>query len=588
MGYWLGIDVGTTHTAAALCREQAGRHGLPEVVMLGSRSAVVTSVVYRGPDGQVVVGEAAERQAATHPERVVRDYLRHVGERDPVTIGATQHPASTIAAWVIRWVVDRVAQREGEPAQSITITHPAGWGAHHLRAMTDALRAADLPEVTFCPESLAAAASYSIREPAGGNSTIAVYDLGGGTFDAAVVHRTGAGTSSVLGTPERIERLGGASFDDAVFGHVLAAIPALGELDPDAPVPPAVAARLRRSFAACRRECAEAKEALSTGAEVTIPVLFPEIQTQVTVVRDEFEDLIRPLVAQTLEALRRALRSAGVDPVDLDAVLLVGGSSRVPLVARAVSADLGCPVVAGADPETAIALGAALSGLPASTAQLGPVPANRAVPTVAGFGGPVPSAVQANRSSESAPSAASVARRAGEPETPSWGADPPDGDSAEPGRRWPGIQRTAWLAAAGALGLVLTGGAVAAVLVTSLHRPQLPTPATPAIVVTSTIPQTPAAAVPAPAPDAAAGTGAGNVPPAAPVGGVVPAPPPPAMAEEPAGATPGPAAVPEFRSPHSTSSHPSRRSTHKAPPPAPETDPPPPRTPDWVKDARDW
>ena len=246
MGYWLGIDVGTTHTAAALCREQAGRRGLPEVVPLGGRSAVVTSVVYQGPDGQVVVGEAAERHASAHPERVVREFMRHIGAQDPMTIGDTEHPASTIAAWVVRWVVDRVAQRENGPAQGITITHPAGWGAHHIRVMTAALRAADLPEVTFCPEPLAAAASYSIREPTGANSTIAVYDLGGATFDAAVVRRTRAGVSSVLGTPERIERLGGGSFDDAVFGHVLAAIPALGELDPDAPVPAAVAARLRR------------------------------------------------------------------------------------------------------------------------------------------------------------------------------------------------------------------------------------------------------------------------------------------------------------------------------------------------------
>ncbi|MGH3672977.1 MAG: Hsp70 family protein, partial [Pseudonocardiaceae bacterium] len=414
MGYWLGIDVGSTHTAAALCREQAGRRGLPEVVSLGSRSAVVTSVVYQGPEGQVVVGEAAERHATTHPERVVREYVRHIGEQGPMTIGATQHPASTIAAWTVRWVVDRVAQREGGPAQGITITYPAGWGAHHIQAMTDALRAADLPEVTFCPESLAAAASYSIREPVGGNSTIAVYDLGGSTFDAAVVRRNGDGTFSVLGTPERIERLGGASFDDAVFGHVLAAIPALGELDLDAPVPPAVAARLRRSFTACRRECAEAKEALSASAEVTIPVLFPEIQTQVTLVRDEFEELIHRLVAQTVEALRRALRSAGVDPVDLDAVLLVGGSSRVPLVAQVVSADLGCPVVAGSDPETAIALGAALSGLPASTAQPGAI---AAAPTghAAGFGGPVRPAVEAKGPSEPAASAPSVPMRAGEP-----------------------------------------------------------------------------------------------------------------------------------------------------------------------------
>ncbi|MGH3669736.1 MAG: hypothetical protein ACRDSH_03740, partial [Pseudonocardiaceae bacterium] len=190
--------------------------------------------------------------------------------------------------------------------------------------------------------------------------------------------------------------------------------------------------------------------------------------------------------------------------------------------------------------------------------------------------------------SEPATSAPSVPMRAGEPETP--GAGPPDGDSTGPDRRWAGNQRSTWLAAAGALGLVLTAGAVTAVLVTSHRSPQLPAPAAPAIVVTSTVqqaPAIPASAVPSPAPGVAPEIAAGNVPPAPPVGEMIPAPPP-AAPEEPAGATPGPAAVPEFRSPQSSNSHRSHQTTHKTPPPAPQTNPPPPRTPDWVKQARDW
>ncbi|HKR50405.1 MAG TPA: Hsp70 family protein, partial [Pseudonocardiaceae bacterium] len=360
MSYWLGIDVGTTFTAAAVCRDEGGRRPLPEVIPLGSRAAAVSSVVYLGEDGQVVVGEAAERRAVTDPDRVVREFKRRIGDEVPMLIGGVPHPASEIAAMVVRWVVDRVAEREGEPAQGITVTHPASWGAYKTRIMAEALRAADLSEVVFRTEPEAAAATYSMQERVATGSTIAVYDLGGGTFDAAVVRKTGPGTFSVLGLPEGIERLGGVDFDEAVFDHVVAKVPGLSELDPEAPATRAATARLRR-------ECTEAKEALSADTEVTIPLLLPEVQSQVRLVRAEFEDLIRPQVAETVEALRRALRSADVGPEELDAVLLVGGSSRIPLVAQRVSAELGRPVAVDADPTAAIALGAALSALPAAT-----------------------------------------------------------------------------------------------------------------------------------------------------------------------------------------------------------------------------
>ncbi|MGH3925030.1 MAG: Hsp70 family protein, partial [Pseudonocardiaceae bacterium] len=246
MSYWLGIDVGTTFTAAAICREVAGRRPLPEVIPLGSRGAAVSSVVYLSEDGQVVVGEAAERRAVTDSDRVVREFKRRIGDEVPMVIGGVPHSASEIAAMVVRWVVDRVAEREGEPAQGITITHPASWGTYKTRIMADALRAADLPEVMFRTEPEAAAASYSMQERVATGSTIAVYDLGGGTFDAAVVRKTGTETFSVLGLPEGIDRLGGVDFDDAVFGHDVAEVPALSELDPEDPATLAATVRLRR------------------------------------------------------------------------------------------------------------------------------------------------------------------------------------------------------------------------------------------------------------------------------------------------------------------------------------------------------
>ncbi|MGH3428806.1 MAG: Hsp70 family protein, partial [Mycobacteriales bacterium] len=360
MSYWLGIYAGTTFTAAAICREEAGRRALPEVIPLGTRSTAVSSVAYLAPDGQVVVGQDAERHAATHPERVVREFTRRIGDEVPMVIGGLPHSAPEIAATVLRWVIDRVEQREGGPAAGIVITHPAGWGTYKIQTMAQALRAASLPEIIFHTEPEAAAAGYALQERIEPGSTIAVYDLGGGTFDAAVVRMTGAGTFSVLGQPQGLDDLGGADFDDAVVNHVLAAVPALAELDPTDPATLAATAALRRG-------CTEAKEALSADTEVTIPVLAPGIQSQVRLVRAEFEDMIRPQVARTVEVLRQALRSAELTAHDLDVVLLIGGSSRVPLVAQLVSAELGRPVAIGADPAVAIALGAAVVALPAAT-----------------------------------------------------------------------------------------------------------------------------------------------------------------------------------------------------------------------------
>ncbi|MGH3670863.1 MAG: Hsp70 family protein, partial [Pseudonocardiaceae bacterium] len=305
MSYWLGVDLGSTFTAAAICRDEGGRRVLPEVFPLGTRSTAVSSVIYLGEDGQVVVGEAAERRAATQPDRVVREFKRRIGDEVPMVIGGAPYSPPQIASMVLRWVVGRVAEREGGPAAGIVLTHPASWGTYKIQILADALRATDLPEITFRTEPEAAAASYALQERVDAGSTIAVYDLGGGTFDAAVVRKTGPSTFEVLGRPQGIERLGGVDFDDAVFGHVLAAVPVLSQLDLDDPA--ALAA-----IAALRRECTEAKEALSAETDVTIRVLAPGIQSQVRLVRAEFEDMIRSQVAETVEALRRALRSAEV------------------------------------------------------------------------------------------------------------------------------------------------------------------------------------------------------------------------------------------------------------------------------------
>jgi actin-like ATPase involved in cell morphogenesis len=371
MSYQLGIDLGTTYTAAAVCRASGGA----EVVGLGSRSATVASVLYLAGDGSVVVGEAAERRALTDPDRVVREFKRRIGDQIPLLIGGREYSAQELAARLARWVVDAVSAREGGPPRRVGLTHPAAWGAHKKELLASALAEVGLG-VSFLAEPRAAAVAYARAERVDPGSTVAVYDLGGGTFDAAVVRKSAAGGFELLGRPEGIERLGGVDFDEAVFAHVRQAVgPALDGLDPEDPDVLAAVARLRR-------ECVEAKEALSADTEVTIPVLLPSVRTQVRLVRAEFEAMIRPAVEQTIEALRRAVGSAGLAPADLSAVLLVGGSSRIPLVAQLVSAELGRPVAVDADPKTAIATGAALAISPSPAAAT----SDRPAPTAAAAG----------------------------------------------------------------------------------------------------------------------------------------------------------------------------------------------------------
>ncbi|MGI9003785.1 MAG: Hsp70 family protein [Pseudonocardia sp.] len=356
MSYGLGIDVGTSYTAASVCR--GARE--PEVVPLGSRSTAVASVVFLGSDGQVVVGDGAERRALTDPDHVVREFKRRIGDDVPFMVGGEPRTAHEIAATVVSWVVSRVAEREGGPADRVVLTHPAGWGPYKKALLADALAETGLPDVTFLTEPEAAAVSYAAQARIAPGATVAVYDLGGGTFDAAIVRKTGTDAFEVLGTPEGIDSLGGVDFDQAVFDHVrTAAGPSMAELDPADPDVLAAMARVRR-------ECTEAKEALSCDTDATIPVLLPGSHTQVRLVRSEFEDMVRGPLGETVDALRRAMDSAGVTVEDLDAVLLVGGSSRVPLVAQLVSAELGRPIAIDADPKTTIAAGAALTAAPAS------------------------------------------------------------------------------------------------------------------------------------------------------------------------------------------------------------------------------
>ncbi|WP_214406543.1 Hsp70 family protein [Pseudonocardia lacus] len=348
--YRVGIDLGTTYSAAAVCREGDPR---PEIVPLGGLTPSVASMVFLAPDGSMVCGDPAQRRAVTDPRRVVREFKRRIGDGTPLVVGGHPVPAETVAARFVAWTLATVADREGGPADRVALTHPAEWGPHKREALAGALAAHGVTDVLFLTEPEAAAIGYASTARVDVGGTVAVYDLGGGTFDAAVVRKLADGRWESVGQPTGIEHLGGVDFDQVVFDHVREAVgQAWDGLDPADPA-------VQSAVAGLRRECTAAKEALSADTEVMVPVMLPGTHLQVRIGRAEFEEAIRPAVVETVEALRRALDSAGVP--DPDAVLLVGGSSRIPLVSQLVSAELGRAVAIDADPKTVIATGAALA-----------------------------------------------------------------------------------------------------------------------------------------------------------------------------------------------------------------------------------
>ncbi|MFK0003830.1 Hsp70 family protein [Paenarthrobacter sp. NPDC090522] len=374
MSYVLAIDVGTSFTAAAVLRPGQGSTSAPEVLPLGLHGSAVPSVLYYAEDGRVLVGEAAERRGLDDPRRMVREFKRRIGDSVPLSVGDGWLAPEDVFAALARWVVAKAEEREGGPASSIVMTHPASWGHHRTSVVLAALNLAGLGDIRLISEPEAAALHYASQTRVEDGSTIAVYDLGGGTFDTAILRKAGANRFELIGHPDGIETLGGADFDAAVLRHVVAHLgDAVQALDADDPATLSALSRLKR-------ECREAKEALSLDSETSISVALPGTQQAIRLVRSEFEAMIEPQVQDTLDALGRSLQAVHVEPEDLTAVLLIGGSSRIPLVAELVSAELERPVAVDADPKSSICLGAALSASPALSAG----PALSASPALSG------------------------------------------------------------------------------------------------------------------------------------------------------------------------------------------------------------
>ncbi|HEU4421740.1 MAG TPA: Hsp70 family protein [Pilimelia sp.] len=368
MAYGLGVDLGTTRTAAGVWID-----GRVEVANLGGQRPEMPSLVFVRDDGDVLVGDAAERRGTSEPARLAREFKRRLGDPVPILVGGSPYSAHALMARLLRYVLDTVSSQQQAPPAAVTVTYPANWGPYKLELLHQAVRLAEVENVTFRPEPEAAAVHYAAGERVSPGEVVAVYDLGGGTFDAAVLRKTEAGFE-LLGEPEGIEQLGGIDFDEAVFAHVIRILgDPLEQLNPEDEGTTTALIRLRR-------DCVEAKEGLSYDTEVMIPVALPNLHTRIRLNRSELETMITPALMETVNAMRRALRSAGVAPAELKSILLAGGSSRIPLVGQLLGAQFDRPVAVDPHPEHSIALGAALLAGPAGSTYSPPPPPGAAPP----------------------------------------------------------------------------------------------------------------------------------------------------------------------------------------------------------------
>ena len=365
----LGIDFGTSNTVAVLA---GGGRGPRNLAIDGT--AWMPSSIYVDDDDTLSVGRDAERKARLAPERFEANPKRRIDDGE-ILLGVRVVPVVDAIAAVLRRVGEEARrQLNGRNPDEVHLTHPAQWGSSRQNILLAAARAAGLgTNITLLPEPVAAAAHFASLPgnslPPG--SALAVYDLGGGTFDAAVVGATPAGFTVLAegGLPD----VGGVDFDQTIVDHLGRTSAAADPGRWQTLLRPRTAGD-RRAARALREDVRAAKETLSRYSQTDLPLPEPYEDTLLT--RREFEGLIRPAITRTVEMLAATIERAGVAPNKLAGVYLVGGSSRIPLIATVITEKLGIVASTLDQPETSVAMGAALSpgGMrpPGRTETLGP------------------------------------------------------------------------------------------------------------------------------------------------------------------------------------------------------------------------
>ena len=345
----IGIDLGTTNSCAAVLEA-----GAPKVIPNPEGSRTTPSVV-AFKNGERIVGEAAKRQALTNPN-TISSIKRKMGSGEKVKAEGKEYTPEEISAMILSYIKDYAESYLGEKVTKAVITVPAYFSDSQRQATKNAGKIAGLDVERIINEPTAAALAYGLDKTEG--QTILVYDLGGGTFDVSILE-LGDGVFEVKSTNGN-NHLGGDDFDQRIIDYLVSEFKKENGID------------LSKDKMAMQRlkEVAEkAKKDLSgmVSTQVSAPFIAQgkdgePLHLDMTLTRAKFEDLISDLVESTLEPVRKAIKDAKLTKKDIDKVILVGGSTRVPMVYDLVTKELGKEPSREVNPDEVVAMGAAIQG----------------------------------------------------------------------------------------------------------------------------------------------------------------------------------------------------------------------------------
>ena len=350
MGKIIGIDLGTTNSCVAVME------GGNAVVIANSEGARTTPSVVafaKTGSGERLVGQTAKRQAITNPEKTVSSIKRHMGSDYKVDIDGKKYTPQEISAMILQKLKADAEAYLGETVTEAVITVPAYFTDSQRQATKDAGQIAGLTVRRIINEPTAAALSYGIDKEE--DQKVMVYDLGGGTFDVSIIEM-GDGVTEVLATAGN-NRLGGDDFDQRVIDWMIAEFKKVEGID---------LANDKLAMQRLKEAAEKAKIELSSTPTTNINLPFisgdaagPK-HLDLTLTQAKFNELTSDLVEATMGPVDQALRDSGLSASDLDKVLMVGGSSRIPAVQEAVKKRIGKEPFKGINPDECVAIGAAL------------------------------------------------------------------------------------------------------------------------------------------------------------------------------------------------------------------------------------
>jgi len=344
----IGIDLGTTNSVVAVVEG-----GEPVVIPNSEGSRTTPSVVAFTKDGERLVGHAAKRQAVLNPDRTVVSIKRKMGTNYKVRIDDKEYTPQEISAMILQKLKAEAENYLGQPVTKAVITVPAYFTDAQRQATKDAGTIAGLEVLRIINEPTAASLAYGLDKE--GNQTILVFDLGGGTFDVSILE-IGDGVFEVKATSGN-NHLGGDDFDERIIRWLVEQFKMEHGID---------LTRDRQAMQRLKEAAEKAKIELSgvTTTNISLPFIAmgPQgpLHIDVTLTRAKFEELTRDLVEATLGPTRQALKDAGLEPHQIDKVILVGGSTRIPAVQEAIKNLTGKEPYKGINPDECVAIGAAI------------------------------------------------------------------------------------------------------------------------------------------------------------------------------------------------------------------------------------